>query len=302
MHSLALYFSLTFAVTWTLWILVAVLSGGTLSPATGRTVVGATLFLLGVFGPALVALAFTARAEGRAGLWRLTRQMTILPKGARWYIFAVAYYAAIKLAAAVAYRLAIGEWPEFGQTPLFLIPLAVMISTPVQAGEEIGWRGYALPRLASHVGLGPASVLLGIIWAVWHLPLFLLPGADTSGQSFTVYLSGVTALSVAIAWLYWRTGGSLLLTMLMHAAINNTKDIVPSVPSPVDNPLTPAASPVAWFGLILLWGGAVCLLILMRKASLWPPGTAGRNQCARYQDGHQTGVTCPLRDRRPACD
>jgi len=99
-----------------------------------------------------------------------------------------------------------------------------VLSTPVQAGEEVGWRGYALPRLAERLGLPWASVALGVIWACWHLRLFFLfDGADTFGQSFPVYLLSVTALSVAMAWLYWRTGASLLATMLLHAAVNNTK-------------------------------------------------------------------------------
>jgi membrane protease YdiL (CAAX protease family) len=115
---------------------------------------------------------------------------------------------------------------------------AALFSTVIggQAGEEIGWRGYALPRLAAPFGLARASIMLGMIWACWHLPLFFLPQADTYGQSFPVYLLQVTALSVAIAWLYWRTNGSPLLTMLMHAAINNTKDIVPSLAMTGTNP------------------------------------------------------------------
>jgi CAAX protease family protein len=99
---------------------------------------------------------------------------------------------------------------------------ATLLSTLVggQAGEEIGWRGYALPRLAARFGLGSASVLLGLVWAIWHLPLFLVPEADTWGQSFPLYLLQVTALSVAIAWLFANTRSSLFPVMLMHAAVN----------------------------------------------------------------------------------
>ena len=95
-------------------------------------------------------------------------------------------------------------------------------------GEEIGWRGYALPRLGARLRLGWASIILGAIWASWHLPLFFLPDSDTYHQSFIVYITQVTAISVAMAWLWERTGRSLLLIMLMHAAINNTQDIIPA--------------------------------------------------------------------------
>jgi len=70
--------------------------------------------------------------------------------------------------------------------------------------------------------------VLGVLWASWHIPLFFVRDTDKFGQSFPLYLLQATALSVAMAWLYANTRGSLLPVMLMHAAVNNTKDIVPS--------------------------------------------------------------------------
>jgi membrane protease YdiL (CAAX protease family) len=145
---------------------------------------------------------------------------------------------------------------------------AIAFSTWVQAGEEIGWRGYALPRLADRLGLSTGSVLLGIVWASWHLPLFFIPVADTLGQSFPLYLLQVTALSVAMGWLYWRTGGSLLLVMLLHAAVNNTKDIVPSAVPGATNPFALSTSLVAWLTVALLWICAAYFLVRMRKMKL----------------------------------
>jgi len=113
-----------------------------------------------------------------------------------------------------------------------------------------------------------------VIWAVWHLPLFYLHGVDTYGQSFPAYLLQVIAFSVVIAWLYWQTQGSLLLTMLMHAAINNTKDIVPAVPRVATNPLMPWASPSSWITTALLWIVAGYLLFRMRSARLTVPADA----------------------------
>jgi CAAX protease family protein len=172
--------------------------------------------------------------------------------------------AAIKLVVALLLRIASGTWPAFGQEPVYIMLIAIVLSTPVQAGEEIGWRGYALPRLSASLGLPGASIALGIIWACWHLPFFFLSGADKSGQSFPVYLLGVAALSVAMAWLYWRTNGSLLLTMLMHAAFNNTKDIVPSAVSSATNVLSFRSSRVAWLSVAVLWICAVYFLVRMR--------------------------------------
>jgi hypothetical protein len=259
------FFLLAFAFTWIAWLASATLA----APSnTGFFGVGGPVFLLGVFAPALVALALTAYGEGRAGVVRLLARIGRWQVGTRWYLFAVGYMAATKLLAALIHRLATGAWPTFGDTPWLLMLGAILVSTWAQAGEEVGWRGYALPRLAQHLGLGGASVLLGVIWALWHLPLFFLPGTGSDGQSFPIYLLHVTALSVAMSWLYWKTEGSLLLVMLMHASVNNTTGIVPAaVPNAVD-PMSFEGSLVAWVTVGVSWVIAALLLSRMRGAEI----------------------------------
>ena len=110
--------------------------------------------------------------------------------------------------------------------------------------------------------------MLGIIWALWHLPLFFIPGTGSDGQSFPIYLLHVTALSVAMAWLYWKTDGSLLLVMLMHASVNNTTDIVPAAVPGATNPFSFAGSTMAVYTIALSWLLAVAALNQMRGARL----------------------------------
>lgn len=259
------FFLPTFALTWTAWLAPAALA----SPGNaGFFSVGGPLFLLGLFAPAFVALALTAYGEGRAGVARLLARIGRWHVGARLYLFAIGYMAASKLLAALTHRLAMGAWPTFGDTPLPLMLGAILLSTWVQAGEEVGWRGYALPRLATHLGLGGASVVLGVIWALWHLPLFFLQGSGSEGQSFPIYLLHVTALSVAMSWLYWKSEGSLLLVMLMHASVNNTTGIVPAaVSNPVD-PMSFEGSLVAWVTVGVSSVIAALLLFRMRGAEI----------------------------------
>lgn len=259
------FFLLTFALTWTAWLVPAWLG----APAnSGLFALGGPVFLLGVFAPAPVALALTAYSEGRAGVARLLARIGRWQVGAYLYVFAISYMAVTKLIGALIHRVAIGAWPTFGDTPLPLMLGAILVSTWAQAGEEVGWRGYALPRLATNLGLGGASVVLGVIWALWHLPLFFLQGSGSDGQSFPIYLLHVTALSVAMAWLYWRTEGSLLLVMLMHASVNNTSGIVPAaVPNAVD-PLSFEGTIVAWGTVGVSWAIAALLLSRMRGAVL----------------------------------
>jgi len=266
MGSLMKFFLLTFLVSWIFFGAAAWLARS--SPASGLGNFSGAVLFIGVITPALAALGLTARAEGREGVRELLGRVLKFPKEARWYVFAAGYTAAIKLTAAVLHRLATGNWPLFGQENAAIMVAATMLSTPVQAGEEIGWRGYALPRLSKQLGLGGASVVLGVIWACWHLPFFFFtPGADTYGQSFPVYLAQVTAISVAMAWLYWRTKGSLFLVMLLHAAVNNTKDIVPSALPGATNSLSIHASLVARLTVALLWVCAAGFLIQMRTAN-----------------------------------
>lgn len=255
--SLVKFFLFTFAVTWACWIPVVVWSAHANTPRL------AVLWLLGVFAPSLVALAFTARNEGTSGVRALLGRIFQWRVGARWYLFAVSYMAAIKLVVALAHRMTTGSWPHFGNERPVVMLVAILISTPVQAGEEVGWRGYALPRLAERMGFARASILLGLIWACWHLPQFFLLGADTYGQSFPIWALEVTAFSVAIAWLYTHTNGSLLLAMLMHSAINNTKDIVHSGTANATNALSLHASLVMYLTVAPLWLTAAYFLVRM---------------------------------------
>lgn len=267
MRSLISFFTLTYAVSWICFFAAAAISNTTGAPLASLATVNGIILLIGVFAPALVALALTALSSGRVGTVALLARTVQAPAQARWYVFAIGYFAAIRVGVVLMHRIIAGVWPAFGQTPFYVMLGATLIFTPVQAGEEIGWRGYALPRLAERMGLPLASIVLGVIWAAWHLPLFYIPGSGSTDGSFPVYLLGVTALSVVLTWLYWRTGGSLLMTMLMHAAINNTRDIL-APPPPITDPLSLKTTLAAWLTSILLWLCAVYFLIRMRKATL----------------------------------
>lgn len=265
MRSLLRFFLLTYALTWVCFISVVKMSHAPRPTAPATAILSGSLLLLGTFAPALMALAVTARDEGRRGVRVLLRRMIQWQVGWRWYLFAVAYMPAVKLSVALIYRLMTGAWPRFGTDSWYIIVSAIIISTPVQAGEEIGWRGYALPRLAGRFGFARASLLLGLIWACWHLPLFFVPGADKYGQSFPVWTLQVVALSVAITWLYAGAGGSLLLTMLMHSAVNQTVGIIPSANPNPGNPFTLSVSLVMRLTAMFLWITAAYFLVRMRN-------------------------------------
>jgi membrane protease YdiL (CAAX protease family) len=254
---LAAFFLMAYGLTWACFISVAV-------AVPASSLAGGMLLLLGTFAPSIAALALTWRDAGRAGVAALLGRIFKGGIAAKYIVIAVSYMAVIKLSVAVIHRVTLGEWPRFGAEPIWLLPFAVLLSTPVQAGEEIGWRGYALPRLTERLGLATASVVLGVIWAFWHLPQFFVASADTYHQAFFPWALQVTALSVLLAWLYARTRGNLLIVMLTHAAANNTKDIVPSRLDGAANTFALSASPVLWLTAGVMWVVAAFLLTLMR--------------------------------------
>lgn len=267
-NHLGAFFGLTFGLTWVCFGAAAALPGGQAETASALAGLRWPLLILGAFAPSAVAVTLTAHAQGKPGVRALLSRLGEWRVGLRWYVFALAYMAAIKLSVALIYRATTGGWPRFGSGygPAIVLTFifAAIFGGPL--GEEIGWRGYTLPRLAARFGRAKASVMLGVAWAAWHLPVFFIPGMDQSGQSLPVYVIQVTALSVAMAWLYWHTSGSLLLAVLMHAAINQSKDIVPSAVAGASNPWGLNPSPVAWLTVALLWIAAAYFLARMPVA------------------------------------
>lgn len=261
------FLGLTFASTWALWAVVirASANHGASSTAAGPAF-GGPAFLLGVFAPGIVALALTAWHGGHQALAALLRRIVQWRVPLRLYAFALLLMPLTKLAVALLVRATTGAWPPFGETHPVILVAATVLSTVGQVGEEVGWRGYLLPRLTERTGLATASVIVGIIWAAWHLPLFFTPGANTYHQSFPLYALQLTAYSIALAWLYWRSGGSLLLTMFMHAAFNNMKDIVPSLGVAAGHVFRFDSTLVFRLTVLVLWIAGAVLLVRMRHA------------------------------------
>lgn len=266
--SLTRFFALTFLISWPCFTAVAMLARPGGPPAPWLAPLSVLLLTTGIFAPGFVAVWLTWRHGGSSAVRALLGRLFQWNVALRWYLFAAGYMTAVKLIVALLHRGFTGAWPRFGDD-VWLMPFAVLFSLMLlgQAGEEVGWRGYALPRLAERYGFASSSLILGGIWALWHLPLFFVAGADTYNQSFLRYALQVTALSVAITWLFAHARGSLLLTMLMHAAINNTKDIVPSTGPAGTTPFGLNGTLIGTLTLLVLWVPAIYFLIRMPRRS-----------------------------------
>ena len=194
------------------------------------------------YGFVVAALAATAVTEGRDGVRTLLRRFLIWRTGLRWYAVVLLGAATVDLAA-IALSVALG-----GPAPDFAHPFATRIMPPGVSlwiaaplfllwgtftnGEEIGWRGYALPRLQARHGALGASLVIGAVWAFWHVPKFLTAGS-AQDYSFWLYLFDMVATAVLYTWVFNSTGGSLLMVTLLHAAVNTSTVFLPILPAAV---------------------------------------------------------------------
>lgn len=212
-----LFFFLAYLFTWTFHIAIPVkgfaFSFDITSPAS-------LLYLLGLLGPSVSAVFLSARFEGWMGVKRLLKGALRWRFNPIWYFFAIFMVALLKFVNIGVHIKAIPtpwQWMNFGF--IFIIgQLWVVI------GEEYGWRGFALPRLQNRTGSLGASLVLGFLWASWHLPMFFIPGSpqytDSFFSSFSRYVCLVTFWSIIMTMLYNRTRGSVLVCMLFHAFLN----------------------------------------------------------------------------------
>ena len=213
-HPLISFFALTYAVAWLLWAPLVIFRDRI------PGLLGFVLVLLGSLVPSTVGVLFVALLRGRSGVRTLFRRLLHARIGLRWYLAVLAVTMLAPLAVGVTILFG-GATPVVDNTifgVLFLFAFSIFPGSAV--GEELGWRGFALPRLqARHTAL-KSSLIIGILWGSWHLPLWL-----TGTESHPISLYGplvvaVIASSVICTWLYNNTRGSLLIIVLYHAAIN----------------------------------------------------------------------------------
>ncbi|MFW5942899.1 MAG: CPBP family intramembrane glutamic endopeptidase, partial [Chloroflexota bacterium] len=223
-HSLIAGLLLMFALTWPIE-----LANSGLLPF--QVPFALSLFL--GWGFIFAALIMTGLTQSAQAVVTLLRRYTIWRVGPRWYLAAFLLYPAIFLSAVALNALLVGERLDFSATmarrffgmsgtlPLFVLPF--FLFDAVANGEEMGWRGYVLPRLqARHSALG-ASLILGLIWGVWHLPKFL----GAASGPFALFMVKTIGDAVLYTWLYNNTRGSLLLVTIFHAAGNTAGFFLP---------------------------------------------------------------------------
>jgi membrane protease YdiL (CAAX protease family) len=172
--------------------------------------------LLGLFGPCVAAVAVVYACDGRAGLARLGRGFRPTRALATWGVLAALLPLVLLVPVWLLHRLCCGA-TGFGVGELSLLSLVVAV---LIVGEEVGWRGFLLPFLLERHPPLTSSFIVGLIWAVWHLPNFLMPNYPHFGLPFSAFVLLTLAFSVLFTWLHLNTSGSLLIAVIFHAALN----------------------------------------------------------------------------------
>lgn len=221
------------------------------------------VFILLVWSPAIAGIGLVWRYHGRQGLVRFLGRLRMWRAPSSWWLFLLLGIPALKYLGA-AFNGVAGDFPF---SPWHGVLLAMALALFIGPIEEFGWRGVALPLLQRRYAPLWAGLVLGVFWAVWHAPSFLLSGTPQSAWDFGPYLIGVLSLSVIITPLFNAAGGSILMAMIFHFQVNG--------------PAWPDAQPWENYLFALI---AIVVVILNRKTML-------------RRDGGVTEVVPPAADR-----
>ncbi len=227
-HPLVSFFALAYALTWLAWSPWYLSRAGVgLLPYDAEGISDFLNTAALIVGPTLSALIVTGATEGGEGVRHLLRRIVLWRVAPGWYLFVLVGIPAIILLSTVGLPGALASFQASAVTStvfLYVVagPVFLFIGGPVF--EEIGWRGFALPRLQRLHGPLVGTLILGTLWGLWHLPLFLIPSWDTPHGSLPdVALFVILAVSIAVVltWVFNNTKGSVLLAILAHGSINS---------------------------------------------------------------------------------
>lgn len=211
------FLALTFGITWGL-AAAAILFPDTVAALTGEIGPANPLFIVSVYAPAISAVLLVLVRGGLPGLASFFRRLALWRAPAAWWLFLLAGIPLMVTAGAALNGSLAGGLPLASLSAALPALAAALFSGPV---EELGWRGVALPLLQRRLSPFWAGLVLGCIWAVWHIPAFLLSGTVQSAWAFGPYLVGLVSVSLILTAFFNAARGSLLVAVLFHFQIMN---------------------------------------------------------------------------------
>jgi membrane protease YdiL (CAAX protease family) len=266
-YPLISFFVMAYAFSWIVWSPWVLSEDGvgllpiTLSPLTVG-LLNATAILL---GPTLSAFIMTGVTEGRAGIGRLLRRYVLWRVGLRWYLFVLVGIPVVMVLGAIVTPGALASFGTLASVVPYFTSFVLVLVLGGPLLEEGGWRGFALPRMQPLHGPLVASVIIGTLWALWHLPEFFVPSwAAASGGSGILDIVKFTVIAIFFAivftWVFNNTKGSLLIAVLLHTAID-------AFSGPVMQ-LFPAPLVASGLPLLIGFGALVLVIVVLTRGRL----------------------------------
>lgn len=224
-NQLWLFFLIAFGWMWGLNIPRVLVSEGMISlPPLVDTLLG----YLAVFGPGIAALTLTRINQGRVGLKALWRRGWSGDYPKKWLLPAFLLMPVMGVVTFLIMQLLDQPIPwEYSLPPAMIVPIGLLIWLLGAVPEEFGWRGYALPRLLKRNSPLAASLILGLFWGLWHLPLHFISTSTQYVIPIWQYLLQTIVLAVIYTWLFLGTNGSILVAGIFHAMGNITGALIP---------------------------------------------------------------------------
>ncbi|MEA5597000.1 type II CAAX endopeptidase family protein [Rivularia sp. UHCC 0363] len=216
-YPIAWFYILAFGISWLGMISVVLVSRG-IAPVYRPLFLVLSIFY--AIGPALAAVIVSQIAYGKTGVWDLLKGLIRWRVGAIWYIIAILGSVVPILAAQLITKL-LGLSVTIALPPVELSPYVIFagaVNFLANTCEEIGWRGFALPHLQKRHNALYATLIVGILWGLWHLPLIFLAG-PMSEYPFLWFIS-IAADAFIYTWIYNSTKGSILPVALLHGSGN----------------------------------------------------------------------------------
>lgn len=217
----------TFALTWAI-VGAYIYDAEAATRILGPMKLGAPAFYAAVCAPSLMAIVVTALRYGKAGLGDLFASLFRVRAGWAWIALSVLAFPVLCLVVALARAAGGGGLAGFDFAPWLVALPAILLAghlltDPGALGEELGWRGFALPRLLELTDARRASLALGLVWAVWHLPAFYVGSLSQAELAFVPFVLRVVAYSAFMTWLFVNTRGSVLWAgVVPHMMFNAT--------------------------------------------------------------------------------
>lgn len=235
-RNLAFFLLIAFGWSWIWWALfifgILKMPAGIGTPEVDFGSTGPFMLVIALtpYGPTIAGFVMAVMTEGKPGVKALWGRFWNRNVSFKWLLVILLFSPVLRLVANLVSRTLDGQVYPFLTYPnqpwMFIPPF--IANTLINGGmsEEFGWRGYVLPRFQARWNALTSSIVLGAIWASWHIPLWFVPGDPHNQRNFWEWVGFLIVFSILMTWIFNNTKGSVLAAILFHSMANSVGDLI----------------------------------------------------------------------------